>query len=123
MRKRNELTATIEVNGLRLTACHGVMEQERKVGNEFEVTAHLTADVMEALTDDSIESTINYAEVVEIISLIMKQPVNLLEHAAYQIKRALTAAYPNITSGMVRVVKLTPPIPAQMESVAVTLRW
>lgn len=123
MRKRSELTATIEVNGLRITAHHGVMEQERVVGNEFEVTVHLTADVMEALTEDSIEATINYAEVVEIITLMMKHPVSLLEHAAYQIRRALTAAYPNITSGMVRVAKITPPIPAQMDSVAVTLRW
>ena len=35
------MTTTIEVNALRVYAHHGVMPQERAVGNEFEVTVHV----------------------------------------------------------------------------------
>ncbi len=114
---------TIEINGLRLYARHGVMEQERLVGNEFEVTVHLKASVDEALTDDDLSATINYADVVELIRQLMSQPSRLLEHVAYRIKCAITDRYPKVIAGMIRVAKLTPPIPADMDSVAVVIRW
>lgn len=117
------IETTIEVNGLRLFARHGVMPQEREVGNVFEVTVHLTADVAESFENDNIDSTVNYAEVVALIKRCMAQPSDLLEHVAARIRREIIACYPEIKAGMVRVAKLTPPIPADMDSVAVVIRW
>lgn len=114
---------TVEVNGLRLYAHHGVGEQERKVGNCFEVTAHLRYPADGAIADDRLEDTLNYAEVVAVVREVMAVPSQLLEHVAGRLRTALTSRFPLIAGGMIRVAKLVPPFTAELDSVAVTLRW
>lgn len=117
------MTCMIEVNGMRLHGHHGVMEQERTVGNEFEVTAHLSVEVPPSGTDD-IALTVSYADIAEIIKEVMAEPCNLLETVAGRIRTRLTERWPGATGGMVRVAKLTPPIPGtQMADAAVRLEW
>jgi dihydroneopterin aldolase len=114
---------TIEVNGLRLYAHHGVAEQEREVGNLFEVTVHVQCDASAAVEHDDLNGTINYAEIVATIKTVMATPSLLIENAAGRLKSALLDKFPGITGGMVRIAKLVPPIPADLDSVAVALRW
>ena len=114
---------TIEVNGLRLHARHGVMPQERRVGNLFEVTVHLGYPIEAAMKDDSVEHTLNYAEVVDLVKEVMATPSQLLERVAYRLYEAVTTKWPSITDGCVSVRKITPPIPAQLKDVAVTIEW
>lgn len=113
----------IEVNGLQLFAHHGVLPQERTVGNTFEVSVHLGYPVEAATESDSIETTLNYAEVVELVKEVMATPSQLLERAAYRIYEAIIMRWPLVTDGTVTVKKLTPPIPAQLRDVAITLEW
>lgn len=117
------MNTIITVNALRIHARIGVMEQELTVGNEFEVSLSIGYPVSEeALTGDSLEGTLNYAAVVDIIKREMGRPAALIEHAAARILRAIRSEHPEITSISVTVAKLTPPIPSSsMKSVAVTL--
>lgn len=119
----NMTTTTIEINRLRLRARHGVMQQERTVGNTFEVTAHLQCNVGRAVADDDLSATLDYAEAIDVIKSEMAIPSRLLEHAAGRIRTALTTKFPCITGGRISIAKLTPPIPVEVESVAVTIRW
>lgn len=114
---------TIEVNGLRLFARHGVMPQEREVGNEFEVSVKIEVEMGIAMTDDILDGTVNYADIVDTIKNEMDIPSMLLENVAWRIGEALRKRYPHIKSGTVRVAKPTPPIPAQIREVAVTLSF
>lgn len=114
----------IEVNSLRLYCYHGVGAQERKVGNEFEVSLRLGYPAAEAVATDSLEATLNYAEVCQEVKDIMSQPSALLEHVAGRLKNRLLERFPKITDGWIRVAKLSPPIPSvQLEGVAVELSW
>ncbi|MDE6370139.1 MAG: dihydroneopterin aldolase [Duncaniella sp.] len=115
------MTGTVEINELRLFAHHGVMEQERIVGNEFTVTVHLRYPMHKAIHDDNLDGTLNYAEAVEVICREMSMPSALLEHVAGRIHVALTDRWPLIEGGMIRIAKVTPPIPAQMKDVAVRI--
>lgn len=118
------MKGTIEVNGLRLYARHGVMEQERIVGNLFEVTAHLVYPFLTAAESDSLSGTLNYASAIDVIKKEMEIPSDLLEHAAFRIKTALCREFPDIEAGMVKIAKLTPPIPnIDIDSVAVKIEW
>ncbi len=117
------MTGTVEVNGLRLFARHGVMAQERTVGNIFEVTVHLRYPMEGALLDDDLASTVNYAELVALITEVMKTPSQLLEHVVARIHKAILAAYPRVEGGMIRLAKITPPIPAELRDVAVRIEW
>ncbi|MDE6078538.1 MAG: dihydroneopterin aldolase [Duncaniella sp.] len=115
--------AVIEVNGLRLFARHGVMEQERVVGNTFEVSVALRYPIDEAMRTDRVEATLNYAEAVDVIKEVMAVPSQLLEHVAGRLLDALTSRWPAIEGGCITVRKLTPPIPAQLRDVAVKIEW
>lgn len=113
----------IEINGLRVFAHHGVMEQERVVGNMFEVTAHLVYPMDKAMEGDCLDGTMNYAEAIEIVMHEMSIPSSLLENVACRLKNALLYAFPEISGGMIRVAKLTPPVTAELDSVAVSIEW
>lgn len=56
------MKGTVEINGLRIFARHGVLPQERQVGNLFEVSAHLVYPMDRALEHDDLGGTLNYAE-------------------------------------------------------------
>ena len=117
------MKGTIEINGLRLFARHGVFEEERRNGNTFELTVHLDYPIEKAMESDDVTDTLNYAEAIEIIRSQMDIPSDLLEHVVGRIYRVLTEAYPAISGGSIRLTKLNPPIPADIDGTAVKLEW
>lgn len=116
-------TTTIEVNRLSVYAYHGVDPQERLVGNDYEVSVSVDYPCQKAMVDDSLDDTINYAEMMDVIVSEMARPSKLLEHVCYRIQQVLMQRYPAIQGGMVTVRKLHPPVKHQLESAAVTYRW
>lgn len=118
------MTMTVEIRSMRIHAFHGLMPQERKVGNMFEVSASLSYRVPDDATGcDDIHTTVCYATMAGIIKTEMAKPRDLLETVAISIRRALTGQWPHTVAGSVTIVKLTPPIAAQMQGAAVTLSW
>lgn len=115
---------TIAINRMRVYARHGVMEQERAVGNMFEVTARLTYTVADNQpVSDNLDGTIDYGIMAELIRHEMNTPSKLLEHVAARIRNALIARFPRIIAGEVTVAKLTPPLGLPMQSASATLSW
>lgn len=115
--------AYITIDRLHFFARHGVMEQERTVGNEFEVSATLAYDASRAIDSDDVADAVSYADAVTIISREMSQPSALLEHVAGRIARALLDGLPALSGGTVTVTKLHPPIPGQAVSASFTVAF
>lgn len=114
----------VAVNALRVYAFIGVMEQERRMGNEFLLDITLEAPLEHAMANDDVDATINYAEVVTLAQESLAEPCQLLEHAVWRLHRALTTRWPQITAGTVTLAKLKPPIPhAQLASASFTYAW
>lgn len=117
------MTTTIEIERLRLYAYHGVLKQEQTVGNYFEVSIRLEYPFEHALLSDALEDTLNYASVCDIIKAEMTTPSKLLEHVAGRIIRHVTESFPEITAGWIKISKMNPPIPMQMQSCSVEVKW
>ncbi len=118
------MNLTVSVDRLRLFARHGVSDQERRVGNIFEVSMSVDCPAaMQGAEADDLSQTISYADLVEIISSEMAVPARLIEHAAWRIVRRVSARFPAVTAGSVTVSKLTPPCGAEMAAASVTLAW
>lgn len=107
----------ILINRIRIRAFHGVMPQEKKVGQDFEVSLKL--DIGEFDGSDSIESTVNYAEVISVVKEQMKIASDLIEHVAFRIANAVIERFSRICSVEVTLAKLRPPVEAELESVEV----
>ena len=119
--EHDKITGTVEINGLRVKARHGVFNQERAVGNIFEVSIKIHYPMQQALTLDDLSGTVSYAEVIELVKEVMQQPSMLIEHVAHRIRCALLSTYPLILGGEIRIAKLQPPVVAELKEVAVTI--
>lgn len=132
----------ISIDDCRMFAHHGVMPQERRVGNEFSVSlqvtyplinpvinpvidpvSHPAGDASLAEYPDELAGTISYAELYAIVKEEMEKPRNLLETVAAAIAARISAQYPQIESGSVSITKLTPPIAGFTGSATVTLEF
>lgn len=112
---------TIELTGLRFYAYHGVEPQERVVGGWYSVSVKMVADLTPSLCSDSIEDTLNYGAVADIIKREMTIPSNLIEHVAGRILKVLNQSFPQLRRLTVRVDKHNPPIDAECDMASVTL--
>lgn len=117
------LLGTVEIDRLRLEAFHGVLPQERTVGNVFEVTLRLDYDMERAAATDDVAFALNYAEVCNEVREVMSQPSALLENVALRMRNALCRRFPQIISGAVKITKLTPPLGLQSNGFSVILNF
>ncbi len=111
----------ITLDKMKFHARHGVLEQERKVGNDFEVSLRLRYPFDKALESDNLADTLNYAAVYDIVAAEMSQPSCLLEHVAGRIVKSLLSRFPLIERGTVSISKLTPPFKCEVAAVTVSL--
>lgn len=108
---------TISLHNLIFNSFHGVYEEEKLLGNTFEVNASLTFIGDDKITE--LEQTINYAVVYEIIKQRMQQATPLLETLAQDMVEAIGAFDKRVKSVSVSVEKKNPPIPNMEGSVSV----
>ena len=113
----------ISLTGLQFYAYHGVMPQESKVGNGFEVSVSVIIEAKESIINDDLSSTISYADLYGIIKTEMEKPCKLLETVAMRIRNQLMATFANIKRGCVSITKNTPPIPGITGSATVKLNF
>jgi len=96
---------TIELHGIVLHGFHGVLEEERRVGQRFLVDVELDLEHEQAARSDRIEDAIDYREVVARVEEISAaRAYHLLEAFAAALADALVAGWP-VTAVRVRVRK------------------
>jgi dihydroneopterin aldolase len=112
----------IELKGMNFHARHGVMEQERIVGNTFTVDLKLEADFSRAIQSDRLEDTLNYALIYDAVKEEMQIPSQLLEHVAGRIIRRIKRQFPAIDSVEIRLAKHNPPVCGEVREAAIVLK-
>ena len=109
----------IQINNLRFFAEHGMYEEERAVGNEFEVNISLEIKAPKEKIK-SLEDTINYTEVYRLTKEIFSTRKPLLETLAMEIAEVLKSQFPAIKILSIQILKLNPPITSFTGSVGIT---
>lgn len=100
----------IKITGISSRAYHGVLPHERKIGNEYRIDIVVGCEVSQAIEQDNLEYTINYAELYELVRQEMSLPSALLEHVVGRILKGIEDRFPFSTDATVTITKLTPPI-------------
>lgn len=116
-----QFKSSIYINALRLHACHGVLPQERIVGNDYEVTAEVGYDISRAMETDDVADTLNYAELCRVITEEMAVPSALIEHVAGRIAKRIAAEFGAVSSLRIRITKLNPPMGADCDGAGVEI--
>ncbi len=99
---------TIHLNKLLFFARHGLHEGESVTGTNFEINVSIQFDVVGKI--DSIQQTINYAEVYALIKRQLETAVPLLEILAQNITGEIYLLNDQIRKIDVNIIKLNPPI-------------
>lgn len=121
-REHRPMEAEIIIRRLRLHGFHGVLPQERQVGADFYVTLTATADVSdEALLHDSLEGTVDYGRVAQVLKKEMLPPCQLLERAAMRMASGVLRDFPRVSRVELLLEKENPPMKVQTEGVGVKI--
>lgn len=101
----------IFIENARMFGRHGVLEQERQVGNEFIVNLTIKTTVSDEMRNDCLEGTVSYADLYDIVAQEMAHPRQLLEKLAIDIADRICREFPSqVECGSITITKSTPPI-------------
>ncbi len=113
----------IEIRDLVVFANHGVLPEEKSMGQKFVISLKLYTDMRKTVETDDISEAVNYAEVCAFVTEFTKiNRCKLIEAAADNIARALLVSYPAINSVEITLKKPWAPIGLPLESVAVKIK-
>ena len=110
---------TIELKQLRFFGYHGLYKGEKETGNEFELNISV-GYVPVSGTITSLDETVNYASIFNLVKNEMAQPRELLETLAMEMAEKLHLSFRLIKKVEVTITKLTPPMPSFYGKVSVT---
>jgi dihydroneopterin aldolase len=112
-------SVTVEISGLSLYTHHGVSEAEREVGQRLVLDLRLDIGETDATVTDSIEDTVDYAEVCQLVALVAQQRSHrTLERLCSTIADRLLADY-DLEGVWVKAAKPEPPIALSVDEVSV----
>ena len=94
----------IELENMEFQAFHGCYELERQVGNRFQVSVRIEAELGEAADREQMDI-----------------PSHILEHVAGRIAGRIRERFPQSVRVRVKVSKMAPPLGGKIEKVSVTL--
>lgn len=100
---------TIALNNVRFFAYHGILDEEKKNGNNFEVNLSVAIEPSAAVVH-SIHDTINYVDLFDIVKKEIAIPTELLETVAMRIIENIHSSFPGCKKISFSMVKLHPPI-------------
>ncbi len=99
---------TIHLSNLKFFSFHGLYEEEKILGGEFIVDATVNFNVTGSIA--SIEQTIDYSKIYDVIKQRMAVPTALLETVAQDLADIVYAGDNRITSINICITKVNPPI-------------
>ncbi len=100
---------TVHLHNLQFNSFHGIHEEEKILGNEYLVDASVEFHE-ETSVITSIQDTIDYVDIYNIIKEKMSVPTPLLETVVMEIGNKIHNEFPQLRSINISVRKMYPPI-------------
>ncbi|MGN1412197.1 MAG: 2-amino-4-hydroxy-6-hydroxymethyldihydropteridine diphosphokinase [Oscillospiraceae bacterium] len=110
----------INIDSLEVWANHGVANEEKVLGQKFLISAELILNNTSINHGDNVSSTVNYAEVCNVIKEVAtKEQFNLIETLAENIAERILLDFYKIKSLKIKVSKPNAPIPIHFKNISV----
>lgn len=115
------MSDVIRLHNMTFYGYHGMSAAEKETGRRYEVDCELHLDLEQAGKSDKLSDTVNYAEVYTSIQKIMDgKRYSLIEAVAEDIADKVLVDQ-RIDLVVVRVRKMTPPIPGNLDYIEVEI--
>ena len=116
------MTNLIEVNGIKVYAYHGCMEEEALIGGHYIVDVLLKTDFTASFSSDDLNDTVDYVAIHTIVREEMAIRSKLIEHVGNRIMQRFKKEVIGIQEATIKVIKLSPPIDGDVHHVAIAIR-
>lgn len=114
----------VRVRDLCFFGYHGVLAEEKRLGQRFIVSLEIGADLTSAITDDAYEQAVCYATLSEIVADIVTGPsLNLIETVAGRIAQRILERCPLVEEVRVEVRKPSAPVPHSLRDVSAEVTY
>ena len=104
------ISHTVNLNGIKTYSFHGVLPEENKIGNPYEVDVSMKTNFSVAAENDDLTKTINYALVYSIVKEEMNIPSKLIEAVGQRIVNRLKKEIKQIEEIRLEIRKIHPPV-------------
>jgi dihydroneopterin aldolase len=111
----------INIEGIKLYAYHGCLDEEAKIGANYIVDVYITTNFSSAAVSDNLNETIDYCAIYEISKKQMAVRSKLIEQVCKRIFNNITDDFKTISALKVKVTKLLPPMNGNVEKVSVEM--
>jgi 7,8-dihydroneopterin aldolase/epimerase/oxygenase len=111
----------ILVEGIKVYAYHGCLEEEGKIGTNYIVDVTMETDFTEAAKTDDLKKTIDYVTVYNIVKAEMAIRSKLIEQVGQRIADRLIKEFSTLKKLEVKVTKLNPPMHGDVERVSIVI--
>ena len=84
----------IRLNNIQLYGWHGVGDNEKRTGQQFEVDVEILLNLTSTIASDDIKKTVDYSELYRfVVSKFSEKKYNLIETLAYNISMLIKKAF------------------------------
>jgi len=111
----------VALEGVEFFAYHGYYEEERKIGNKYEVNIEVSTDLGTAAEQDALSGTVNYEVLYKIIQDEMMISSKMLEHVGRRIIDKVMLEFQSITDVTIEISKFNPPVKGVCRKAKVTM--
>ncbi len=113
----------VEVHGIEFHGLHGVVPEERVIGNRFRVDLAFELDLRPAGENDDLTRSVDYAAAAaRVVDIGTGPSVQLIETLAERMAAALLTELALVDAVEVRVTKLLPPAAPSFAASSVLIR-
>jgi dihydroneopterin aldolase len=109
----------IRLNNIQLYGWHGVGDDEKETGQQFEVDVEILLNLTSIIASDDIKKTVDYSELYRfVVSKFSEKKYNLIETLAHNITMSIKQEFP-VKSCKVTIRKPDAPINGILDTVEV----
>ena len=110
----------VQLHNLTFFAFHGLYEEEKILGNQFQVSLEVT--IINFAEFENIKDTLNYVSLFEIVKTKMTQRFDLLESLAQSIIHEVYSKNKRVEEIAISIKKMNPPIKGINGNVGIALQ-
>ncbi|WP_047986238.1 dihydroneopterin aldolase [Ornithinibacillus californiensis] len=112
----------IILTNLQFYGFHGLLPEEKKLGQRFQVDLELYLNTAKAGKSDHMHDSIDYSQAYNHVKKIVEgKSLNLIEAVAETVATDLLSSFSLLEACKVKIIKPDPPIPGHYQSVAVVI--
>ncbi len=109
----------IELKGMKFHSFIGHYDEEKQIGNKFNVDLLIQADCTKASETDSLSNALDYVSVFSVVKTEMEKKCNLVENVVKRISDSLMQKFSKIKALEIKVSKLSPKIGGLVDEVSI----